>query len=217
MGCEGVFAALRIARSACAESPQARVLIACVELCTIHFHQDSERSSFVATALFGDGASALLVASAAAVPDALLYLGADARRAADPELDRAGWEIGDDGLRFLLPGSPPKLSRTELQSFLAALPDARGEQTPSSVCVQPAEAWMLDAVEHALDLPALAIASSRDVMREVGSVVSATLGFVLEREVARTEPGARGVILGHRPGFAMEGWRFERGNAQPAR
>ncbi|CAG1010341.1 alkylresorcinol/alkylpyrone synthase [Burkholderiales bacterium] len=215
MGCEGVFAALRIARSACAERPDARVLIACVELCSIHLRVDAEPSSLFAATLFGDGASAMVIAKADVVPEALLYLGADDRRSAEPSLDRAGWEIGDDGIRFSLPASPPKLPQAELRAFLAALGSTPDGAQLEALCVQPAESWLLDAVTDALGLTATTTASSREVMRRVGSVVSATLGFVLEREIERTEPGATGSILGHRPGAAMEGWLFERGSARP--
>jgi predicted naringenin-chalcone synthase len=66
---------------------------------------------------------------------------------------------------------------------------------------------ILDAVANALALPDDALAASRAVLADNGNMSSATLMFVLEREIARAS-GRRGVALAFGPGLAAEGFAF---------
>ena len=66
---------------------------------------------------------------------------------------------------------------------------------------------ILDAVEHALALPAETLAASREVLADYGNMSSATLMFVLARIL--TGPRVdRGVALAFGPGLAAEGFAF---------
>ncbi|MCC6493622.1 MAG: type III polyketide synthase [Pirellulales bacterium] len=62
MGCHAAINALRAARGLALTDPHARVLVCCVELCSLHysFHWDNER--MLGNALFADGAAAAVVA-----------------------------------------------------------------------------------------------------------------------------------------------------------
>jgi len=74
MGCHAAFNGLRLARSFCRSDPNACVLVACVELCTLHFNVDDSVEATVINALFSDGAAVAVLrngpskASTAMVP-----------------------------------------------------------------------------------------------------------------------------------------------------
>ena len=70
MGCHGVLVALRQAAAIVRADPAARVLVAAVELCTLHVQADWDDEEAVAQALFADGAGAVLVGSPDAEPTA---------------------------------------------------------------------------------------------------------------------------------------------------
>jgi predicted naringenin-chalcone synthase len=75
MGCSGAFHGLRVARRAALEGNDARVLLVCVELSSIHFRPRPDPGSLAAHALFGDGAGAVVLASGVADDEALADLG----------------------------------------------------------------------------------------------------------------------------------------------
>ncbi len=205
MGCYAGFNGLRVARDAVAARPGSKALVVCVELCTLHFRPDPQSDNVVAKALFGDGAAAVVVGDDG--DRALARLG-DAATLVQPDtVDEMGWEIGDDGFRMHLSSYVPKLLSACLADFVAPLRDDR----TSSWCVHPGGRAILDHVQDALSLPSDALASSRDVLRDVGNVSSATVFFVLERELRRMRTGDRGVMLGFGPGLTLEALAFARG------
>jgi predicted naringenin-chalcone synthase len=67
---------------------------------------------------------------------------------------------------------------------------------------------VLDAVEHALAVPAQALADSRSVLARFGNMSSATILFVLAAMMARGAKG-EGIAIAFGPGLAAEAIRFE--------
>ena len=63
MGCYAAVAALRSARHIVRSEPGARVLVVCVELCSLHLQDTAEIEPLLAMLQFGDGAAAALVTS----------------------------------------------------------------------------------------------------------------------------------------------------------
>ncbi|MBU1822856.1 MAG: type III polyketide synthase, partial [Bacteroidetes bacterium] len=61
MGCYGAFNGLKTAVALVKADPSARVLLVCVELCTLHFQKKNEEDHLLANALFSDGAAAVLL------------------------------------------------------------------------------------------------------------------------------------------------------------
>jgi len=61
MGCYGAFNGLKTADALVRANPDARVLVVCVELCTIHFQKKTDDDNLLSNALFADGAAAVLV------------------------------------------------------------------------------------------------------------------------------------------------------------
>ena len=58
------------------------------------------------------------------------------------------------------------------------------------------------------DLPADALAASRDVLSRYGNMSSATVMFVLERIMKQARPGQRGCAMSFGPGLTAETMRF---------
>jgi predicted naringenin-chalcone synthase len=64
MGCYAAIHALKMADSICRSEKQAKVLIVCTELCTLHFQREPTIDNIASSLLFGDGSAAVLI-----VPD----------------------------------------------------------------------------------------------------------------------------------------------------
>src|ERR1039457_1757869 len=63
MGCNAAFPALKIANMIAKTDEHAKVLIVCVELCTIHFQPKDDHDNLLSNTIFGDGAAAVILAS----------------------------------------------------------------------------------------------------------------------------------------------------------
>ena len=63
MGCYAAFNALRVAHSFCQSQSDARVLVVCAELCTLHFQTNGSLEEIIVNSLFSDGAAAAVLAA----------------------------------------------------------------------------------------------------------------------------------------------------------
>lgn len=200
MGCYAAVAALRSARHIVRSEPDARVLVVCVELSTLHLQQEDRIEALLAMLQFGDGAAAALVTA----DQQGLALDHPFSMALPDTADLIRWDLGDHGFAMHLSGTVPQV-----------LADALAEPALLPFVAEEVAAWavhgggrsILDAVSRALDLPATALDHSRAVLHDYGNMSSATLLFVLARLLEQRTAGS-GVALAFGPGLAAEGLRF---------
>jgi predicted naringenin-chalcone synthase len=205
MGCYGAAVALRSARHIVRSEPTARVLVICIELCTLHLQDTDEVDRLLAQLQFGDGAAAALVTG-----DAVGFrLDRPFSIAVPTSAQLITWNIGDQGFAMHLSGEVPRQIGRALADPSTALKVTGGLETAEvdGWAVHAGGRTILDAVGGALDLPASALDHSRAVLRENGNVSSATLLFVLAR-ILEGPPIRHGVALAFGPGLAAEGLGF---------
>ena len=209
MGCYAAVSALRTARHIIRSEPEARVLVLCVELSTLHLQETGEVEPLLAMLQFGDGAAAALVTAEASG----FALGVPFATTLADSADLIRWDITDTGFAMHLSGAVPGRIAAALADPAVAH-TATGGHAPEAI-----DAWavhaggrsILDAVEHALKLGPEALAASRGVLADFGNMSSATLMFVLARMLAGPRIGGRigrGVALAFGPGLAAEGFTF---------
>ncbi len=201
MGCYAAVAALRTARHIVRSEPAARVLVATVELSTLHLQPADALEPLLSMLLFGDGAAAAIVSAA---PQGLA-IEAPFSATLPASAGHITWDIGDAGFAMHLSGEVPRLIGRAL-----ADPALRDRLAGDAWAVHAGGRSILDAVEAALHLPADALAESRGVLEDHGNMSSATLMFVLQRIMARGGGAADGVAVAFGPGLAAEGFRFGR-------
>jgi predicted naringenin-chalcone synthase len=210
MSCTGGFPALRVGQRALREEPACYSLVVCVEICSLHVRADGDSGSLLAHSLFADGASAVVLGSGAGEEKALAWIGSHRSEMMIEGRELLSWSFGDHGFRAHIDGDLPAAIEGRVGDFVAkVLPGGRSEV--ASWCVHPGGAAILDAVERALELSPDSLSSSREVLRTRGNMSSATIFYVLEKELARLEPGQAGFLLGFGTGLTMEGLNFTRG------
>ena len=190
LGCAGGVLGLARAAALARAQPGARVLVLVVELCALTFRAgDGSKSNVVASALFGDGAAAVLLGSDPA--DAGPRLTASGEHTWEDSLEVMGWRVEDDGLGVLFSRDIPQLVRTDfgaaLDGFLARHDLSRGD-VGTAVC-HPGGAKVIAALEEVFDLPFGGMAEARAVLRGYGNMSAATVLFVLREVMARRRPG----------------------------
>ncbi|HET7569996.1 MAG TPA: type III polyketide synthase [Gammaproteobacteria bacterium] len=208
MGCHGALNGLRAAQALAATMQGARVLLCCVELCSLHFQYGWDMQKIVANALFADGAGAAIIGPDTAGRDGW-RLAATASRIAPDSEDAMSWRIGDHGFAMTLSRDVPKLIRGALHDWLSDWL-AGHELTVADIAhwaIHPGGPKIIETVLESLSLPAEAGAASRAVLAEHGNMSSPTVLFIIER--LRAEQAKRPcVALGFGPGLALESALF---------
>lgn len=190
MGCYAAFPALRMADQFCKARPDAVVLVVCLELCSLHLQFRDEADSLLANSLFADGAAAVLVSARkpAANRPSLTLESFTSALAPEGAGDMA-WEIGNHGFDIRLSTYVPKIIEANingiLDGVLAKSPWSIGEI--GTWAVHPGGRSILDRIEAALELDPEQLEDSREVLRNHGNMSSATVLFVLNRILNRTE------------------------------
>lgn len=218
MGCHGAFNAIRVADAFAATSPDAVVLVCCVELCSLHFQYGSRSDSVVANSIFADGAAAAV------------GVGTDHPRAGDGgwRLDRQwsrilpdstgemGWIIGDHGFEMHLSARVPAVISRGIRGIVeAALHDhGLGYRDVAMWAVHPGGPRVISSVQEALGLEDDAVSISRTVLAEHGNMSSATILFILERLFQATDEGPC-VALAFGPGLTVELAAFSNAHPRP--
>jgi alkylresorcinol/alkylpyrone synthase len=180
MGCHAGVNAVAVAHAYASSDPGARVLICCVELCSLHFDHAPDAQGHVANALFADGSAAAVITQSNSDHVRIVRTGSIVLPES-AELMR--WYIGDQGFRMRLsptvPGMlaehvPPWLSRWLGESDLSI-------SEIGSWAVHPGGPRVLGALCTGLGLDPEAVSISRAVLREHGNMSSATLFYILQR------------------------------------
>lgn len=223
MGCAAAFPALRSTTSICDARPGSNVLVVCTELCSLHIRSSSDPEQIVASAVFGDGAAAAVVTSAAPHGGArrLEVMGFTTALTGEGEEDM-DWTIGDHGFEMRLTARVPRIIGQEIggvaDSMLGEGADVLDDI--DAWAVHPGGRSVLDRVQDGLGLPDEMMRHSRDVLRDYGNMSSATILFILERLLSdeSLEDGARVAGLCFGPGLTVETARLtvRAGSAAPA-
>lgn len=204
LGCAGGAAGLARA----AELVVARgkpVLMVATEVCSATFvHGDRTRSNLIATALFGDGSAAVILAPG---EGGLQVRGSVSRLLEDSE-DVMGWDVVEEGLRVRFSRSIPGIVRSVVPQLRKQAADEVGliPQAFTRFILHPGGAKVLESYQEALGVDADVLGDAYEVLREHGNMSSPTVLFVLERFL-RNPPSAAadGLVLGLGPGFSAEG------------
>lgn len=219
MGCYAAFNALRTAHAFCQSHRNARVLVVCAELCTLHFQIDNSLETAVVNALFSDGAAAAVL-SGRPDPEARgRWTYTDGRAyLEDNSMEEMTWDIGNTGFTM---GLSPRVANTvseRLPDYLEALLGAH-DLTPPDMdfwAIHPGGPRIIDRVQAKLELSDEQVAESREVLRRYGNMSSPTVLFVLKRCLERLEGSdegsgpRRGLAIAFGPGLTIEGALFER-------
>ncbi len=215
MGCHAAFNGLKVAHAICQSHPQARVLLVCVELCSLHLQIEDSLESVVINAIFADGAAAAVLTSRSEQEAAgkLVYREGYSWLLED-SLGFMSWTIGDTGFLMGLAPQVPKLIVQHLPAYLATFL-ARHNITQEDLefwAVHPGGRQILDQVRAAFALREEQIQDSYAILRQYGNMSSATILFILQVLLARHQAGQpyqNGLALAFGPGLTIEGCLFQ--------
>lgn len=208
MGCHGAFNALRVGRAFCESDPKARVLVGCIELCSLHQQYSSDPQQIVANALFADGSAAVVLRQSAASTPGWQVVDQNSC-VLEGTTDHMSWRVGDHGFQMTLSPAVPDVIRSRIPAWIdqwLARHQLSHRDVPSWA-IHPGGPRILSACGEALSLSAEQLEPSRTVLAEYGNMSSPTVLFILNRlrqRAARTPC----VALAFGPGLTVEAALF---------
>lgn len=190
-GCAGGVLGLQIAGDLVRADPARRVLLLTLELCSLAFRfGDLTKKAIIASTLFADGASAVVLSAAGDGP----ALGLFAQHTWPDSRAMMGWDVDTLGLGLILSRDLPAFVRDHfapvVDGFLARA--GLDKAALAEPACHPGGRKVIDALEAYFDHLPAGLALTRAVLADHGNMSSPTVHFVLERVLAQ---GASGPLL----------------------
>jgi predicted naringenin-chalcone synthase len=181
MGCYAAIHGLKWADAICKTMPAAKVLVVCVELCTLHFQRELTQDNIASGMLFSDGAAAVLLTADSDPRPGFRLDQFYSEVSAGGKKDMA-WNITSTGFQMTLSGYIPDLLETNFTSLVGrALASAGLEKKDiSHWCIHPGGKRILEAIAHGLEIDKSDLQHSYSIMEAYGNMSSPTLLFVLK-------------------------------------
>jgi predicted naringenin-chalcone synthase len=210
VGCNAAFHALKLADLIARTDENAKVLIVCVELCTIHFQPKDNSDNLLSNTIFGDGAAAVIV-----VPDTyskLKHTGGLTIHGFYSLLLSKGkelmsWNITPVNFEMVLDARIPEVIGEEVNSIIQK---AAGKLNiaPGNIdkwAIHPGGKKILDTIKKQLQLSEEDMKHSYKVLDEYGNMSSPTILFVLnELMQIEHEPNETIFSMGFGPGLSID-------------
>jgi predicted naringenin-chalcone synthase len=212
MGCYAAFPGMVRAYESLFARPESLVLLLMVEICSVTLQMDATTENVVASALFGDGAAALILGNGHApvrpTPPCFPRIIDFETQTSYDTVDEMGFHITSTGFRVQLSARVPFYIRENACVLTDALlaRNKLGRKDIRHWVVHPGGAKILDYVQEALGLTEGDLRFSRDVLAEYGNMSSPTVMFILDRIIrqADPQPGDYGLMMGFGPGLTIE-------------
>jgi alpha-pyrone synthase len=209
MGCYAAFNGIKIADAICRSNENAKVLMVCVELCTIHYQKTKDWDQILSNALFSDGAAAVLIDSKKPVSGKSLSLeNFHCDLASEGKGDMA-WHITDLGFEMTLSSYVPDLIKTgigTLTSNLLKKLELHLEEI-DFYAIHPGGKKILEAIEWVLNIEKTKNKYAHHVLREYGNMSSPTVLFVLKeilQELKNNDDQKNILSFAFGPGLTLE-------------
>ena len=190
--------------------PDGVAALVSVELCSLTFPAlEAEVAGLVGSALFGDGASAVVAAgerraekiraAGPAVIDTRSHLYPDSLRT-------MGWDVGASGLKLVLSPDVPEVVSKHLRD------DVTGFLGPHDLSIDDIGTWVshpggpkvIEAIVSSLGLSDDALELTWRSLAEVGNMSSSSVLHVLHDTIAKRPTAGPGIMMAMGPGFCSE-------------
>lgn len=181
MGCYAAVHGLKMANDIVIAQPDARVLVVCTELCTLHFQKVFTEDAITAPLLFADGSAAALVV-ADGHPASGIKLSSFYSEVLKDEKDSMTWNLSSSGFVMTLSAEVPEIFRADIGGMKRrALAHAGLADTDvRRYCIHPGGKRILQAIGAGLNITDDDMAASYTILRNYGNMSSATLLFVIK-------------------------------------
>jgi predicted naringenin-chalcone synthase len=210
LGCNAAFHALKLGDMIAKTDEKAKVLIVCVELCTLHFQPKDNHDNLLSNTIFGDGAAAAVVVSDTAAKQnnqAGMAINGFYSLLLSKGKDLMGWNITPVNFEMVLDAKVPGFIGDELDDIVLKA-EKKLNITSEKIdkwAIHPGGKKILDIIKKQLRLNDSDLHYSYKVLDEYGNMSSPTILFVLN-ELMQSELKPNEIIfsIGFGPGLSIE-------------
>lgn len=221
-GCSAAFPALKVADLIVTKNPEAKVMVVCIELCTLHFQTSNNNDMLLANTIFGDGAAAAIVAGdnyyvndrfSLKIDGFYSFISSQGKKLME-------WNITSNSFEMVLDSNVPDYIGEEIEKFLANA----GTQLNFDIrnidkwAVHPGGKRILDNIKKSLNLPYEALLPSYSILNNYGNMSSPTILFVLDYILnEKIHNNEKVIAIGFGPGLTFETalFTYKSGERQP--
>lgn len=206
MGCFAAINALKAAWNICRANENANVLIVCIELCSIHLQKENLEDNYLANALFGDGAAAVIVNNKKPNKPALKIL--DFFSAIVPGgKDDMAWHITDFGFQMRLSQYVPAVISGSMGQLSEQVYKKFTRKEIKNFLIHPGGKKILKVVEQHFNLSKDANKHAYAVLKNYGNMSSPTILFVIKHfleSATSNNSEEKTLALAFGPGLTLE-------------
>ena len=239
MGCFGALAGIKCAKALAYENINNRVLLVCCELCSLHMQSSNNVDNLIATALFSDGAGAMIIGcynNRLVTNEKPIYqIHNDITTNIKNTLDMMKWDLTSTGMIIGLSKEIPQQIYLNINQFVDKLlntieynnPNNSNDQDDYKIqkpikkitakdikywAIHPGGPMILQSIIDALNIDKSTCYASYDTLKNYGNMSSATLIFVLDllRKNSNIKKDTYIPSLAFGPGLSVLGTLFKK-------
>ena len=206
MGCAAGVSGIIYAKNFLKSNPNKRAVVIAVEAPTATFQlEDYSMTNIVSAAIFGDGASSVILSSyeedkGPAIIDEAMYHFYDAT-------NMMGFKLVNTGLQMILDKEVPQKISDHFPAIIHPFLEKNNLTIDDidHLIFHPGGEKIVQTVEALFGVLGKNIDDTKEVLRLYGNMSSATVLYVLERFMDRNPAkGERGIMLSFGPGFSAQ-------------
>ena len=210
MGCNAAMHALKLGDMIAKTDRDARVMIVCVELCTLHFQPKNNHDNLLSNTIFGDGAAAVVI-----VPDTHpwqfhqkgIAITGFYSLLLNKGKDLIGWNITPLNFEMVLDAKVPEFIGEEVKDLVMKAEKKLNMKITqiSKWAIHPGGKKILDTIQKQLKLKDADMQFSYKVLKDYGNMSSPTILFVLNEILkAENKPNETIFAMGFGPGLSID-------------
>ncbi len=207
MGCYAAVHGLKQANDIVLAHPEAKVLMVCTELCTLHFQKTYTPEAILSPILFADGCAAVLV-SADSDPNPGIQLNSFYAEVIKDSKNDMTWNISSTGFVMTLSGEVPDIFKSDIVPLKKRALQKAGltDDDIKYWSIHPGGKRILECLAAGLGLTDEDVKYSYQILRNYGNMSSPTILFVLNEiwKEHQAEKGAHIFGAAFGPGLTME-------------
>jgi len=205
LGCNAAFHALKIADLIIKSDAKAKVLIVCVELCTLHFQPKNDHDNLLSNTIFGDGAAAVIITSDDSDNKGIFMKGFYSLLL-NKGKNLMGWNITPTNFEMILDAQIPQVIGDEINDVLLKGCQKLNIETDSITkwAIHPGGKKIVDVIKNKLQLSESDTKASYKVLNEFGNMSSPTILFVMDELIKESKSGDTIFSIGFGPGLSIE-------------
>ena len=209
MGCNAAMHALKLGDMIAKTDEHARVMIVCVELCTLHFQPKNNHDNLLSNTIFGDGAAAVAIVSDSSPVQHSggLNISGFFSLILNKGKDLICWNITPLNFEMVLDARVPEFIANEISDLILRAEKKFNIKAAEigKWAIHPGGRKILDIIQKQLQLKDADMQYSYKILNNYGNMSSPTILFVLNEIMqAQHEPSETILSMGFGPGISIE-------------